>query len=131
MSSFALFIPALIDCKFTPRFIYFKPSDISSCAKITEVEVPSPTTSFVLFATSFIIETPIFSYLSFSVMSFTIVTPSFVTSGLPYVLSRTMFLPNGPIVTLTADEAISTPFLILFLAFSENNTSFAILILLI
>ena len=42
-------------------------------------------------------------------ISFAIVTPSFVISGAPKDLSKTTFLPFGPIVTRTVFANLSTP----------------------
>ena len=84
-----------------PAAKFFIPSLIIACASTVAVVVPSPATSFVLVATSLTTCAPMFSNGSSNSISFAIVTPSFVISGVPNDLSNTTLRPFGPIVTLT------------------------------
>ena len=72
-----------------------------------------------------------FSNLSSNSISFATDTPSLVIVGAPKLLSKTTFLPLGPKVTLTAFANMFTPRAIFARASSENNTSFAIILLFI
>ena len=60
------------------------------------------------------------------VLTLAIVTPSFVISGAPKLLSKTTFLPLGPSVTLTVSANLFTPSNKDFLASSPNLITFAI-----
>ena len=92
--------------------------------------VPSPAFSFVLEAISLIISAPKFSTLFSISISLAIETPSLVIVGAPNPLSKTTFLPLGPIVTFTASASLSTPFFNYFRASSEYIISLAIIYLL-
>ena len=124
--SVAFFIPFLNTIGFAPASRFFIPSCTIACARTVAVVVPSPATSLVLDATSRISCAPIFSNASSSSSSFAIVTPSFVISGAPNDLSRTTFLPFGPIVTLTVSASLLTPASSAFLASAPYLISFAI-----
>ena len=68
-----------------------------------------------------------FSNRSSSSISLATVTPSLVTVGPPKLLSMMTFRPVGPMVTATAFASFSTPWSILALACSSNNSCFATL----
>ena len=122
----ALSIPLFIDIGSAPAATFFTPSLIILWAKTVAVVVPSPATSFVFSETSLTILAPIFSNLSSNSISFAIVTPSFVISGAPKLLSKTTFLPFGPNVTFTVSANLLTPSNKDFLASSPNFICFAI-----
>ena len=84
---------------FIPAATDLHPSLKIALANTVAVVVPSPAMSFVLFATYFIKEAPIFSNLSLNSIALATVTPSFVIFGAPKVWSITTFLPLGPRVT--------------------------------
>ena len=107
--SVAFCMPFLKMIGFAPAARFFIPSLIIAWASTVAVVVPSPATSFVFVATSLTICAPMFSNASSSSISFAIVTPSFVINGVPYVLSRTTFLPLGPSVILTVFASWSIP----------------------
>ena len=77
--------------------------------RMVAVVVPSPALSLVLLATSRTIWAPMFSKGSSSSISLATVTPSLVTVGEPYFLSRTTLRPLGPSVAVTALESLTTP----------------------
>ena len=106
--------------------MFFIPSFTRACASTVAVVVPSPAISFVLVATSFTSWAPMFSYRSSSSISFAMVTPSLVISGVPKDLSKTTFLPFGPSVTFTVSASLLTPSSIFFLASISKLRSFAI-----
>ena len=124
-TSVAFFIPLRRMIGFAPASRFFIPSCTMDCASTVAVVVPSPATSFVLDATSFISCAPMFSNPSSSSISFAIVTPSFVISGAPNDLSSTTFLPFGPNVTLTVSASLLTPFSSAALASVPYLISFA------
>ena len=97
--------------------------------KTTAVVVPSPATSEVFSATSFIISAPRFSILSFNSISLAIETPSSEMSGAPKPLSKTTNLALGPRVTLRASVILSMPIFNFFRAVSLNKICLAIVIL--
>ena len=109
-----------------PMVVCFNPSSTSACVRMVAVVVPSPASSFVLFATSLMISAPMFSNLSLRVISFAIDTPSLVMVGPPKPLSSTTLRPRGPSVTFTAFATVSIPFCNRFFTSSPNTTSFAI-----
>ena len=119
--STAFFIPTRSIIGFAPAVKYFKPSLKIFCAKIVAVVVPSPAISLVFIDASFIIDAPKFSIGSSKAISFAIVTPSLVISGLSYGLSITTFLPFGPSVIFTASQSTFAPFNILLRADSLNS----------
>ena len=122
----ALFIPFLSSKGLAPATIFFMPSFIIDSAKTTAVVVPSPAFSFVFMLASLIKLAPRFSNELASSISFAIVTPSFVISGVPYFLSKTTFLPFGPRVILTAFANFVTPLNSSLRAFSPYIIFFAI-----
>ena len=71
-------------------------------AKTVAVVVPSPATSLVFEAAWRINETPVFSKLSFKLISLAMVTPSLTICGVPYFFSSTTLRPFGPNVIETA-----------------------------
>ena len=71
--------------------------------------MPSPATSLVLEAASFINWAPIFSKDSGSSISLAMVTPSLVMTGAPHFFSRTTLRPLGPRVNFTASATVSIP----------------------
>lgn len=85
--------PRLISMGFAPLLIFSKPSLANARARIVAAVVPSPASSFVLFATSCTSLAPMFWYLSFSSIALATVTPSFVIFGLPQLCSRITFRP--------------------------------------
>src|SRR6267378_3366673 len=109
-----------------PAVTLRKPSLIMVWARIVAVVVPSPATSLVLVATSRSSCAPVFSILSLSSISRTIVTPSLVTVGAPNFFSRTTLRPFGPSVIRTAWATVSMPFLRCCRASTSNVTVFAI-----
>ncbi len=115
----------------TPAATLFIPSFVIAYASTVAVVVPSPATSLVFEATSFKSCAPMFSNGSSSSISRATDTPSFVTVGAPYFLSRRTSLPFGPNVVITAFEIFSTPLTRDFLASSLNCNCFAIIYLLI
>src|SRR3989344_3668704 len=125
---FAFSMPLRIIIAFAPFITRDSPSSTSASRSTTEVVVPSPAVSFVLFATSFTISAPIFSNLSFNEISFAIETPSFVMRGPPYDFSITTLRPFGPRVIFTACAACAIPFAIALRASSEKRICFAILV---
>ena len=129
-ASVAFFIPLRRTIGFAPAARFFIPSFIIACARTVAVVVPSPATSFVFVATSFTSCAPMFSNASSSSISFAIVTPSFVISGVPNDLSSTTFLPLGPNVTLTVSANLFTPASNAFLASTPYLISLAIVSLL-
>ena len=66
-----------------------------------------------------------FSKWSLKSRSRAIVTPSVVTSGAPYFLSRTTERPRGPRVTATASATASTPWRSSCLASVSNRSCLA------
>jgi len=86
--------------------------------------------SLVLIAASFTSCAPMFSNGSRRWISRAIVTPSFVTSGVPTIFSSTTFRPFGPSVLFTASASWSTPAWSSRRASSPKRSSFAIEILL-
>ena len=127
-TSTALAIPFLINIGFAPAVTFLRPSLIIAWAKTVAVVVPSPATSLVLVATCLTSWAPIFSNLSSNSISLAIVTPSFVISGTPYILSSITFLPFGPNVTLTVSANLFTPLSRALLVSSANLISFGMLI---
>ena len=125
--STAFSIPLFIAIGSAPAATFLTPSLIIACAKTVAVVVPSPATSFVFVDTSFTRRAPIFSNLSSNSISLAIVTPSFVISGAPKLLSNTTFLPFGPNVTFTVSANLLTPSNNDFLASSPNLICFAII----
>ena len=119
--------PRLIARGFAPAVTFLMPSATMLCARSVAVVVPSPATSFVLFATSLTSSAPIFSILSGRSISFAMVTPSFVICGDPKPLSKSTFRPLGPKVTFTAFASLSTPRLSAWRASSEYIICLAIL----
>jgi hypothetical protein len=101
-------IPRLISTGFAPEEMFFIPSVRMAWARSVAVVVPSPVVSWVFWATSFTSFAPIFSNLSWSEISFAIVTPSFVTTGF-ISLSIATYLPLGPSVILTVSATLLTP----------------------
>jgi hypothetical protein len=85
------------------------PSCTIAWASTVAVVVPSPTMSLVLIAASLTSWAPMFSNGSRRWISRAIVTPSFVTSGVPVIFSRITLRPLGPSVLLTASASWSTP----------------------
>ena len=126
-SSVAFFIPFLNTIGLAPAARFFIPSFTIACARTVAVVVPSPATSFVFVATSFKSCAPMFSNGSSNSISFAMVTPSFVISGAPKDLSRTTFLPFGPIVTRTVSASLFTPASRAFLASTPYLISLAML----
>ena len=102
-------MPCLISIGFAPAATFFKPSCTIVCARTVAVVVPSPATSLVLVAASFSSCAPMFSYGSFSSISFATVTPSCVMVGAPNFLSSATLRPLGPRVVATAFARISMP----------------------
>ena len=94
-------------------------------ANTVAVVVPSPATSFVLDAAWRIRQTPVFSKLSFRLISLAIVTPSLTICGVPNFLPSTTFRPLGPNVIDTASANVSIPFSNAFLASSSYRIVFA------
>ena len=127
--STAFWIPLRMTIGFAPAATFFMPSWMKDCASSVAVVVPSPAASFVLDATSRISCAPMFSDASSSSISFAIVTPSFVISGVPYFLSRTTFLPFGPMVIFTVFASLSTPAISAFLASTPYTIFFAIILI--
>ena len=103
-------MPRRIPTGFAPAVTFFSPSSIIECASTVAVVVPSPAISLVLVATSATSFAPMSSKRSCNSISFAIVTPSFVMSGVVYDLSKTTLRPLGPNVTRTAFANFSTPF---------------------
>ena len=126
-TSKVLSIPLFIAIGSAPAAIFLTPSFTIDWANTVAVVVPSPATSFVFIETCLTKLAPIFSNLSSNVISFAIVTPSFVINGVP-PLSNTTFLPLGPNVTLTVSANLLIPFNNELLASSPNLISLAILI---
>ncbi len=118
-ASVALSMPFLTSMGFAPAVMFLIPSVISDWASRVAVVVPSPVVSWVLDATSLTSLAPMFSNLSFSSISFAMVTPSFVTTGLEG-LSSTTLRPFGPNVIFTVLATLSTPFNNDLRAFSWN-----------
>ena len=96
-----------------------------ACASTVAVVVPSPAMSLVLLDTSRTNCAPMFSNLSFRVISFATDTPSLVMCGAPKERSITTLRPLGPKVTLTASASTFTPAIIFVRAESPNFTSLA------
>src|SRR5919205_1760178 len=94
-------------------------------ARTVAVVVPSPATSLVLLAASLSSWAPMFSKGSASSMSLATVTPSWVTLGAPYFLSRATLRPFGPRVVLTASARVSTPRFRALRASSRNTSCLA------
>ncbi|OQA16091.1 MAG: hypothetical protein BWY62_00324 [Firmicutes bacterium ADurb.Bin356] len=129
-------MPRLSAIGFAPAATFLSPSRIIACARRVAVVVPSPATSLVFVATSFISCAPMFSNGSSSSISFAITTPSFVISGAPNFLSSTTLRPFGPKVILTVSASwfmphssarrASSPYFnclaILFLSFRYANS---------
>ena len=88
-----LFSPRLTSTWLAPLLIFSKPSLAMALARMVAAVVPSPASSFVLFATSCTNLAPTFCSLSFRSMAFATVTPSFVILGLPQLCSRITFRP--------------------------------------
>ena len=107
-SATAMSIPLLMPIGLTPDATLFMPSLVIAHARTVAVVVPSPATSLVLDATSLRSCAPMFSNGSSSSISLATETPSFVTVGAPYFLSRRTSLPLGPRVVMTAFEIFST-----------------------
>ncbi|KAF1743935.1 hypothetical protein MXB_1094 [Myxobolus squamalis] len=74
------------------------------------VVVPSPASSFALFATSDTSLAPMFMYLSAKEIAFATVTPSLVIFGPPNDCSITTFRPFGPSVEATSSLRRFIPF---------------------
>jgi hypothetical protein len=89
--STAFSMPRLSAMGFAPAATFFMPPLTIARASTVAVVVPSPATSLVLVATSFVSCAPMFSHGSSSSISFAIVTPSFVIVGAPHFLSSTTF----------------------------------------
>ena len=123
---FAFSIPLRMLIAFAPFITCWRPSSMSASKSTTEVVVPSPTVSLVLFATSFTISAPIFSNLSFKEISFAMETPSLVMRGPPYDFSMMTLRPLGPSVPFTARAACAIPFAMALRASSEKRICFAI-----
>ena len=121
----AFFMPLRRMIGLAPAARFFIPSFTIACASTVAVVVPSPATSLVLEATSRISWAPMFSNASSSSISFAMVTPSLVISGVPNDLSRTTLRPLGPSVTLTVSASWFTPASKAVLASSPNLISFA------
>lgn len=85
------------------------PSAIRPCARTTDVVVPSPAKSLVFAAACRTSFAPMFSTGSSNSTSLATVTPSLTILGVPYLLSRTTFLPFGPRVTPTRSASLFTP----------------------
>ena len=83
--STAILIPLLKSIGFIPAATDLHPSLKIALAKTVAVVVPSPATSFVLFATYFINDAPMFSNLSLNSIALATVTPSLVILGAPNV----------------------------------------------
>src|SRR5919112_2936830 len=102
-------IPCLSSMALAPAATLRIPSCTIDWARTVAVVVPSPATSLVLVAASFSSWAPMFANGSSSSISLATVTPSWVTVGAPYFLSRATLRPFGPSVVLTALASVSTP----------------------
>ena len=104
-------MPCLSSIGLAPAATLRIPSCTIAWASTVAVVVPSPATSLVLVAASLRSWAPMFSKGSSSSISLATVTPSWVTVGAPYFLSRATLRPLGPSVVLTALASVSTPVL--------------------
>ena len=107
-------------CGLAPAAITLIPSLRIASHSTVAVVVPSPTSSEVFDATSFIILAPMFSNGSPSSTSLDTLTPSLVMDGEPKLFSMTTFRPVGPSVTFTALASCLTPFCSFLRASSSN-----------
>ena len=102
-------MPIFICIGLAPAATFLRPSVTIAWASTVAVVVPSPATSSVLVAASLSSCAPMFSNGSASSMSRATVTPSWVTVGAPYFLSRATLRPLGPSVVPTASASASMP----------------------
>ena len=122
-------MPCLSSIALAPAATLRIPSCTIAWARTVAVVVPSPATSLVLVAASFSSCAPMFAKGSSSSISLATVTPSWVTVGAPYFLSRATLRPLGPSVVLTALARVSTPCFSDPRAVSLNSITFATVIL--
>ena len=85
--------PLRISTGLAPLLILSNPSLAIARAKTVAVVVPSPASSFVLFATSWTSLAPIFCSRSLSSIALATVTPSLVIFGDPQDCSKMTFRP--------------------------------------
>ena len=116
--------PRLMIIGLAPAARFFSPSVTIDWASTVAVVVPSPAMSLVLVAASFRSWAPMFSKGSGSSISLATVTPSWLTVGAPYFLSRATLRPLGPRVVLTASARVSTPILSFRRASMSNASCF-------
>ena len=102
-------MPCLSSMALAPAATLRMPSWTIAWARTVAVVVPSPATSLVLVAASLSSCAPMLAKWSSSSISLATVTPSWVTVGAPYFLSRATLRPLGPSVVLTALARVSTP----------------------
>src|SRR5579884_191863 len=124
-ASTALSRPRLSCMALAPAATLRMPSVTIAWASTVAVVVPSPATSLVFDAASLRSWAPMFSKGSLSSTSLATVTPSCVTTGAPYFLSRATLRPFGPSVVLTASASWSTPRLSALRASSRKSSCLA------
>src|SRR5918995_1748144 len=122
-------IPCLRSIALAPAATLRIPSCTMAWASTVAVVVPSPAMSLVLVAASLSSCAPMFANGSSSSISLATVTPSWVTVGAPYFLSRATLRPFGPSVVLTAFARVSTPCFSEPRAVSLNSITFATVVL--